>query len=243
MPSVGQSLRTSGASQNSCFTTFSSAFVIVAEYVFSPVTRRAFSSNSSSRITFVRFIHTMCITRVYWSTSTRRSRSSACCVEYHFMIVRGPCQSSLRCSWPFGPATATCTVPTGFSGVPPVGPAMPVMPTPQVAPKRSRMPRGHRDGHRLGDFAVLANERRIDAGERGLRRAGVADAAAEEVGGAAGDVGDAGAEEAAGAGFGDGQGLAARAAATRRRRSPACRRRSRRRARRRSPRSPARARR
>src|ERR1043166_9212559 len=29
---------------------------------------------------------------------TRRSRSSACCVEYHLMIVRGPCPTNLRCS-------------------------------------------------------------------------------------------------------------------------------------------------
>ncbi len=40
------------------------------------------------------------------------------------------------------PACATLrqTIPTGFSGVPPSGPATPVMPTPTAAPNRSAAP-------------------------------------------------------------------------------------------------------
>ena len=37
-------------------------------------------------------------------------------------------------------STATHTVPTGLSAVPPSGPAMPVMPTPTAVPSRSRTP-------------------------------------------------------------------------------------------------------
>ena len=39
-----------------------------------------------------------------------------------------------------GPAMATQTVPTGFSGVPPPGPATPVIPTPHVAPDTAATP-------------------------------------------------------------------------------------------------------
>ena len=38
-------------------------------------------------------------------------------------------------------ATAMCTSPTGFSSVPPPGPAMPVIPIPQSAPKRAAAPK------------------------------------------------------------------------------------------------------
>ena len=51
------------------------------------------------------------------------------------------------------------TVPTGLSGVPPSGPAIPVMPTP--TPTRGAPPDavGHRARHRLADRAMLGNER------------------------------------------------------------------------------------
>src|SRR5262245_16249903 len=62
-----------------------------------------------------------------------------------------------------------------------------------------------RDGHGLGNFAVLADQRGIDAGDARFERGGVADAAAEEVLRAAGDVGDARRHLATGARLGDGQ--------------------------------------
>src|SRR5437764_4329861 len=70
-----------------------------------------------------------------------RSRSSADWVAKSLNSARPIGQNILRCSCDDGPATAICTVPTGFSGVPPLGPAMPVTPMPYVAPQRSRMPR------------------------------------------------------------------------------------------------------
>ena len=50
---------------------------------------------------------------------------------------------------------------------------------------------GQCDRDRLGDFAVLADQRRIDTDELRLRGGGVANDAAEVIGGAAGDIGDA----------------------------------------------------
>ena len=56
------------------------------------------------------------------------------------MCPRPPGSRTERSSRPAGPATLRQTVPTGFSGVPPPGPAMPVMPIPYCAPKRARAP-------------------------------------------------------------------------------------------------------
>ena len=47
------------------------------------------------------------------------------------------------------------TVPTGFSGDPPPGPAMPVTPTPTSTPRARANPVGHRQRHRFAHRAVL----------------------------------------------------------------------------------------
>ena len=57
---------------------------------------------------------------------------------------------------PPGEATPTNTVPTGFAGVPPSGPAMPVMATPQAVPPMRQMPRGHGLRHRRAHRAMRA---------------------------------------------------------------------------------------
>src|ERR1051326_3080837 len=80
----------------------------------------------------------------HWSfprTMNSRSKSNALCVANHLNSFRSTGQNSLRCSCASVLATAMCTVPTGLASEPPPGPAMPVMPTPYVVPKRSRMPR------------------------------------------------------------------------------------------------------
>ena len=46
-----------------------------------------------------------------------------------------------------GAASPMNTVPTGLAGVPPSGPAMPVMARPQAAPERSQMPRTMASAH------------------------------------------------------------------------------------------------
>ncbi len=56
------------------------------------------------------------------------------------IIARSPGSWSVRSSRPLPDETETQTMPTGFSGVPPPGPAMPVMPTPTSAPNRPRAP-------------------------------------------------------------------------------------------------------
>ena len=53
---------------------------------------------------------------------------------------RLPRKWNSKASAPFGPETPTNTVPTGFSGVPPSGPATPVADTPQVEPLTLRAP-------------------------------------------------------------------------------------------------------
>src|SRR5882724_12618979 len=66
-----------------------------------------------------------------------------------------------------------------------------------------------RDGHRLGHFAVFADEIRIDAREGSLRRRGVADRAAHEVRRAPGDVSDARRQQTSGTRLGSSDGLTA----------------------------------
>src|SRR3954447_6480522 len=53
---------------------------------------------------------------------------------------REPGSTTERGCRPSGPTAHRCTVPTGFSGVPPPGPAIPVTPIPTSAPKRDRAP-------------------------------------------------------------------------------------------------------
>src|SRR5712692_2346387 len=66
--------------------------------------------------------------------------SSACCEANQRMRLRSPGKFRSTTSVPLSPAKAWKTSPTGFSAVPPVGPATPVMPMPKVAPQRLRIP-------------------------------------------------------------------------------------------------------
>ena len=61
-------------------------------------------------------------------------------LELHHARGRRRTETSARAPR-VGMTTAIATVPTGFSGVPPPGPAMPVMPTPTSVPARARCPR------------------------------------------------------------------------------------------------------
>src|SRR3954452_14697770 len=69
-----------------------------------------------------------------------RRRWSAVTVARTRTCPRSPGRSSMRASDPSGPAACRWTSPTGFSGVPPSGPATPVTATATSAPSRARAP-------------------------------------------------------------------------------------------------------
>ena len=75
-----------------------------------------------------------------WPCSTRRTMSSPACEAWNFTSSRSPKKRNRRDRLSPAVATATATVPTGLAGVPPSGPAMPVMPTPMSASAIARMP-------------------------------------------------------------------------------------------------------
>src|SRR2546429_5459731 len=66
--------------------------------------------------------------------------SSASCEACQRMASRSPGKRTLRSFIPPACDNAMCTVPTGFSSLPPPGPAIPVIPTPSVLPTLRRMP-------------------------------------------------------------------------------------------------------
>ena len=68
---------------------------------------------------------------------------------------RVPSQPKRVTSVPAAWASATYAVPTGFSSVPPVGPAKPVVATPRSVPNSRAHALGHRPRHRFADRAVL----------------------------------------------------------------------------------------
>src|SRR2546425_3481861 len=72
----------------------------------------------------------------------RRRRFNAACAARKRIPSRPASDPniSLRCNGPPESASAMNTRPTGFSGVPPAGPAIPVTPSPTSAPALSRMP-------------------------------------------------------------------------------------------------------
>src|SRR6476646_8553633 len=69
-----------------------------------------------------------------------RTISSAAWDACHRIDSRSPGKRTPRSLTPPACASATCTVPTGFSSEPPPGPAIPVIPTPNVLPTRRRIP-------------------------------------------------------------------------------------------------------
>src|SRR5690606_25423370 len=73
-------------------------------------------------------------------SSMRRSSSSAATAERSRPSSRSPGTESRRASERVGVSAAMKTVPTGFSGVPPPGPATPLIATPHSAPVMRRMP-------------------------------------------------------------------------------------------------------
>ena len=70
-------------------------------------------------------------------TAARRTMSSAAATDCVRTICRSPAKRSVF-TISRGPLSAMTTVPTGFSGDPPSGPAMPVIARPTSAPSRSR---------------------------------------------------------------------------------------------------------
>ena len=113
------------------------------------------------------------------------------------------------------------TVPTGLSGVPPSGPAMPVVGEADVGAADARARRCAISSAVSSLTAPCCVERRaLHAEHLLLHLVGVGDDVAEEIGGAAGDVGEAMADEAAGARLGHGERRAALARAARRRPPP-----------------------
>src|SRR5262250_1384960 len=72
--------------------------------------------------------------------SRRRSMSSAVCDDCHLMATRSPSKRHRRTSTPSGVAQPMYTVPTGFSALPPSGPAMPVTARPHAEPEMRHTP-------------------------------------------------------------------------------------------------------
>src|SRR5882762_4973884 len=64
-----------------------------------------------------------------------RTISSAACDACSRTISRSPGNRATRSFTPLVLASARCTNPTGFSSLPPPGPAIPVIPTPSVLPR------------------------------------------------------------------------------------------------------------
>ena len=77
-------------------------------------------------------------------------------------------------------AVAKWTVPTGFIGVPPPGPATPVIATARWAWECSSGPLGHHPHDRLGDRAQVGDQVAGDAQQLLLGAVGVGDEAALE---------------------------------------------------------------
>src|SRR5581483_748172 len=73
--------------------------------------------------------------------SLRRTKSNAAFTANVRINCRSPGKINLRTLHSSASASAINTNPTGFSSLPPPGPAMPVMPTPSVVAARSRIPR------------------------------------------------------------------------------------------------------
>ena len=117
---------------------------------------------------------------------------------------RSPGKRNSRSRGPRSSAMPMCTRPTGFSGVPPPGPAIPVTPTPSVAPVRLRMPSASASAtsELTAPFASISSGGTPD--EARLQFVAVADDAAEEIGRAARHVREPLGEHAARAAFGDG---------------------------------------
>ena len=101
-----------------------------------------------------------------------------------------------------GSATATATVPTGLAGVPPSGPAMPVMPTPMSAPDAARMPSAMARATGSLTAPCASSSAGVHAQHPGLDVVGVGHDGVTDVARAARHVGQPRRHQAARAGFG-----------------------------------------
>ena len=116
------------------------------------------------------------------ASSSRRIMCIATVVERSRTSAREPGSTSRRSrrrpsSWD----TLKQTVPTGFSSVPPPGPAIPVIPTPTDAPSARPGAVGQRRRDLVGDRADALDQRRVDARQRHLGLVGVDDQPAQHV--------------------------------------------------------------
>ena len=110
-----------------------------------------------------------------------------------------PQRPQLPC--PSGPATQRCTVPTGFSGVPPPGPATPVIPTPTSAPNRARAPSARATATSGLTAPCSASDLGRDVEQLLLGRVRVGGHPAQHPGRRPGPLGQPGGQQTAGAGL------------------------------------------
>ena len=133
--------------------------------------------------------------------SRRLSRYSAVCAARSLISLRDPRNTTRFASVPLGDATPNQTVPTGFSGVPPDGPAIPVTEIERSTPSRTRVP----SAIARATSSLTAPCRAISSGahvqEPGLELVGVADHAPDEDLRAARDLGEPAPDQPAGAGL------------------------------------------
>ena len=174
----------------------------------SPVaTRRAVRSGARPRPTSSRLRVTAPATGA--ASSQARTRRRAASALERLLAARPPDQTYRSRRAPPGAARAMKVRPTGLSGVPPAGPAMPVTATARSAP--SARPGAERHGPgRLRRDRPVPGEGRLRHAEQGrLGLVAVAHDAAQEVGTGPGDLGQDVADQAAGARLGGRQGQAA----------------------------------
>ncbi len=137
-----------------------------------------------------------------WSLSMRRSRCIATVVERSRMSDRLPGSRSVRVSVrPSASITVKQTVPTGFSVVPPPGPAIPVIATAVSAPKRCSAPAAIASATGSDTAPCCLDQCRVDAEQLRFRLVGVGHHAARHIVRRTGPVGQPRRQQPCGAGF------------------------------------------
>ena len=99
------------------------------------------AQKSRSRSSLTTLARRSCLMSVHDSVTSLRTRCSAATAARPRIVSRSPGKSKRRSRSPIGPLACRKTSPTGFSSVPPPGPATPVTDTATSAPSRSRAPR------------------------------------------------------------------------------------------------------
>ena len=145
--------------------------------------------------------------------STRRSSSSNAARALSTLLpFRSRSQRWRITSTPSASATARYVSPTGFSALPPPGPATPVVDTASSVPKRARAAVGHRPGDLRADGAMCLDQRAVDAQDVRLGLVRVRHDRTAEVARRTGDLRDGMGDEPARARLGGGDPQAAREA-------------------------------